>query len=258
MATLFQTGFESGDFTDAQASFSGATIVTTPVRSGTYALAVEAQNSNGARYNFTDSAAESWATFYLNITRSGTPGSTQSHPVFRFLTGSNGVIAGLVCRNNSSGVSELLLTTGATLTGSAHTITSWINAGYFKVTLYLNTTTGVMRLFVDDVQQLENTGQTFTAAPSRIVFATSGTVSTVSCVHQFDDVVVEDASPVSTPPTYLGGLTTQTYPAGAVITPYDAGAFFTGSDLVFSAHGLPAGLSIDPATGIISGTPSAT
>lgn len=38
--------------------------------------------------------------------------------------------------------------------------------------------------------------------------------------------------------------------------PLDVSSYFSGADLTFSATGLPAGLSIDPVTGVISGTPT--
>lgn len=57
-------------------------------------------------------------------------------------------------------------------------------------------------------------------------------------------------------PLYLGTLADQSTTEGAAFS-YDVSRHFSGKSLTFAATGLPAGLAVDGATGVISGTAGA-
>ncbi|QQE65799.1 hypothetical protein GFS31_24890 [Leptolyngbya sp. BL0902] len=66
-----------------------------------------------------------------------------------------------------------------------------------------------------------------------------------------------DSSPVNVPPVTVGTIANRTNNDGATIAPLDIRSFFrdpNGDRLTYSVRGLPTGLRLDPATGIISGT----
>lgn len=67
---------------------------------------------------------------------------------------------------------------------------------------------------------------------------------------------VKTVTPGSAAPVYTGGLSARSWTEGAAIAPYATADAFSGSDLLFTASGLPAGLAID-AAGVISGAPAA-
>jgi hypothetical protein len=69
---------------------------------------------------------------------------------------------------------------------------------------------------------------------------------------------VNKVSVTKTLPLTVLGLNTSSLPGGTVGTPYSVAMSATGgaAPLTWSASNLPAGLSIDPATGVISGTPT--
>jgi hypothetical protein len=69
-----------------------------------------------------------------------------------------------------------------------------------------------------------------------------------------EDCLILEITPPCPPPVFSGiipNLVVDYFDPDVVI---DAGGYFTGTNLVFSATGLPSELSIDPTTGIISGT----
>ncbi len=71
--------------------------------------------------------------------------------------------------------------------------------------------------------------------------------------------IVVGAAPPAGAPLLTGTPDDRMGTDGSPITPIDVGALFTdpnGQPLAFSASGLPMGLVIDPATGLISGTPA--
>lgn len=59
------------------------------------------------------------------------------------------------------------------------------------------------------------------------------------------------------PPTYDGGAPDLLLKTGAAMTPADLSLHFSGADLAYTASGLPKGVSVDGATGVISGIPAA-
>lgn len=68
MATLFSSGFETGDFSEFHTVSTGASIVTSPVKEGAYAAAVSG-GSSGFRMGGTWDRREVWANFWVRIDR---------------------------------------------------------------------------------------------------------------------------------------------------------------------------------------------
>ena len=64
-------------------------------------------------------------------------------------------------------------------------------------------------------------------------------------------------TPIGGTVVHAPGITTESLPNGTVGTPYTANLEATGDSIEWSATGLPAGLQINAATGVISGTPTA-
>lgn len=64
-------------------------------------------------------------------------------------------------------------------------------------------------------------------------------------------------APIGGTVVHAPGITTESLPNGTVGTPYTANLEATGDSIEWSATGLPAGLQINAATGVISGTPTA-
>lgn len=74
----------------------------------------------------------------------------------------------------------------------------------------------------------------------------------------FSITVARPGTGVPAAPSYDGRAADITMAPGVAIKPVDMSVHFSGADLVYSASGLPAGLIIDKATGVISGTPLGT
>ena len=73
----------------------------------------------------------------------------------------------------------------------------------------------------------------------------------------FYGVVKDGGGPV--PPSFTGNIANQVDAEDSPITPLDTAAQFSagsGSGAVYSSTVLPLGLSLDTATGVISGTPT--
>ena len=97
-----------------------------------------------------------------------------------------------------------------------------------------------------------NAGFTGTETISYTISDAQGGTSTAS-------ITIVVGAPPAGAPVLVGAPASQNGTDGSPITPIDIGALVTdpnGQILAFSATGLPAGLTIDPATGIISGTPA--
>lgn len=87
MATIFENGFESGDFTDFHTVDSACSIVTSPVRDGVYAAAVPA-GSYGFRMGGGWGQTEVTARFDLRIERQ--IGATEYHSTIANVEDSTG------------------------------------------------------------------------------------------------------------------------------------------------------------------------
>jgi hypothetical protein len=71
-----------------------------------------------------------------------------------------------------------------------------------------------------------------------------------------DDTNTFAFSVTATAPTFSGSISSQSWQVGEAITPLDISGEFTGDELVYSASGLPSGLSINSSSGVITGTPA--
>ena len=89
-----------------------------------------------------------------------------------------------------------------------------------------------------------------------------GTITDAETIANTGTINVENGGNLSGTPTggtvvHAPGITTESLPNGTVGTPYTANLEATGDSIEWSATGLPAGLQINAATGVISGTPTA-
>lgn len=89
-----------------------------------------------------------------------------------------------------------------------------------------------------------------------------GTITDADTIANTGTINVENGGTMSGTPTggtvvHAPGITTGSLPNGTVGTPYTVNLEATGDSIEWSATGLPAGLQINAATGVISGTPTA-
>ncbi len=89
-----------------------------------------------------------------------------------------------------------------------------------------------------------------------------GTITDADTIANTGTINVENGGTMSGTPTggtvvHAPGITTESLPNGTVGTPYTANLEATGDSIEWNATGLPAGLQINAATGVISGTPTA-
>lgn len=88
-----------------------------------------------------------------------------------------------------------------------------------------------------------------------------GTITDAGTIANTGTINVENGGTMSGTPTggtvvHAPGITTESLPNGTVGTPYTANLEATGDSIEWSATGLPAGLTLDGSTGVISGTPA--
>ncbi len=94
-----------------------------------------------------------------------------------------------------------------------------------------------------------------------ITVQNGGTITDADTIANTGTINVENGGTMSGTPTggtvvHAPGITTESLPNGTVGTPYTANLEATGDSIEWSATGLPAGLQINAATGVISGTPT--
>lgn len=95
-----------------------------------------------------------------------------------------------------------------------------------------------------------------------ITVQNGGTITDADTIANTGTINVENGGTMSGTPTggtvvHAPGITTESLPNGTVGTPYTANLEATGDSIEWNATGLPAGLQINAATGVISGTPTA-
>lgn len=94
-----------------------------------------------------------------------------------------------------------------------------------------------------------------------ITVQNGGTITDADTIANTGTINVENGGNLNGTPTggtvvHAPGITTESLPNGTVGTPYTANLEATGDSIEWSATGLPAGLTLDTNTGVISGKPT--
>lgn len=76
--------------------------------------------------------------------------------------------------------------------------------------------------------------------------------------EQLITAVIEPICPIPPPVTVTAVAPIEFWSAFLSIIPYDTSTLFSGTGLTYSATGMPPGISIDPTTGILTGSPDFT
>ncbi|MCD6040108.1 MAG: hypothetical protein K0S27_1508 [Gammaproteobacteria bacterium] len=90
--------------------------------------------------------------------------------------------------------------------------------------------------------------------PSLSTWVTEPAVHMPQVLAIADETVTQTSSALCISPSFSGTIPTQGGAPTDLFPSLNTGSFFNGSNLTFSANNLPSSLSIDPATGIITGT----
>lgn len=197
MARQITSGFEGGQLSSGDSPNSVGTVgtaptfVTSPVRSGLYALKVTTQGSSFG-WSLTGTTTQSFFGRTYMYMQTAAPSVASEVFIVQGLSGATFVrIASITI--STGGVPSVLDSTGATVctSSSALSANTW-----YRLEISLNMSTGACELLVNGTSVATGTGTLGSHGPARLLVGAGGSSALTNPLY-FDDVAFNDSSGTS-------------------------------------------------------------